>query len=224
MIGLLGEDLLEDRARPELVGVRLVGGRRRRVQREGVEDRSFPIVGIAAVDLLHGLLVGGGPRAVIELVVVAIVRLDRADVVLLARRHRQPSRLVEGGRALLQHRGARRRPERVVDAHRDAPVPHRARGVRGRDRRKSLQRLLVPERVQERDRALEVSLDGGRAGDGEAHASELFAVVGGRDRSAGEHQHAERKGEIASIHDGTSSADRARHPFRFDGAAFGQRS
>ena len=146
-----------------------------------VEDGGFAIFGIASVELFHGLLVGRGPRAVIELVVVAIVRLDSADIVLLARRHRQAARLLERGRTLLQHRLARRLPERVVDAHRNAPVAHRARGVRGRHRGEGLQRLLVPERVQQRDRPLEVGLHGRCAGDREVHGAELFCVVGGHD-------------------------------------------
>ena len=40
-------------------------------------------------------------------------------------------------------------------AHRDAPVPHRATGFCLGDRGKCLQRLGIPERVQNPDRLLE---------------------------------------------------------------------
>ena len=181
MVRLLGQDLLEDRARLQLIGVRLVGRRRRRVQRERIEHRGLAVVGIAPVELLHRLLVGGGPRAMVQLVVVAIVRLDRGDVVLLARRCGQPTRLLQGGRALLQHRRARGLPERVVDAHRHAPVAHRAGRILRRQLGEGLLRLLVPERVQERDRALEIGLDSGRTRDGEGDVAKFRPALGGRD-------------------------------------------
>src|SRR5215470_20415011 len=109
----------------------------------------------------------------VNLVRLPIVALNGGDIVLLARRHGQASRLLESGRALLEHRRTRWLPERIVDAHGDAPVAHRTARILRRDRGERLLRLLVPEGVQERDGALEVVLDGGRARDGEVHAAEL---------------------------------------------------
>ena len=231
VLRLLREDPFEDRARLELVGVGLVGGRCGRVERQRVEDGGFPIVGIAAGQPLHGLLVGGRPRAVIERVGVAIVRRDGRDVLLLPRGRDQPARLLDRVGAPVQHRRARRLPERMVDAHRDAPVAHRARGVRGRDRGEGLLRLLVPERVQQRDRALEVGPNRGRAGDGEANGPELFSVVGERHRKRGEQERGERDEQQATLHgmasssalDSTEAASRTRDRGRLLFAQHGRR-
>src|SRR5262249_46320942 len=132
---------------------------------------------------------------VIELVRVPIVRVDRRDVVLLARGRGQAARFLEGGSALLQHRRAGRLPERIVDAHRDAPVGHRAIGVAHGDRGERLYRLLVPEGVEQRDRALEIRLDRGRARGGEVYGAELLTVVGEGAGGTDQHRGDEHRGD-----------------------------
>src|SRR5262249_42714275 len=57
-----------------------------------------------------------------------------------------------------------------------APVTHRAGRVRRRDARERLQRLFVPERVQQRDTALEDGLHRRGARRGEANLAERAAL------------------------------------------------
>ena len=83
VIWLLGPNFVEDLRRLALIGVGLVGGRRRCVQSQPVEYRGLAILGIAQVDLFHRLLVGDSPGPMIKLVAVAIEGRDRNDVVPL---------------------------------------------------------------------------------------------------------------------------------------------
>ena len=159
MVGQLRPHLFEDRARLFLIGVGLVGRRRSRDQREGIEHAGLPIIGIAQVHLLHRLFVSDRAGAVIDLVVVPVEGRDRRDVIafaigLLLRGHRLLDRL----RARLQRRRVGRVPQRVPMAHRDAPIAHRAIGFDLGHGSKGLDRLLVPEGVQDPDGLIEFLL------------------------------------------------------------------
>ena len=141
--------LVQDLGRLLLVGEGLVGRRLGRVQRQRIEDAGLLVVGEAGVNLLHRLLVGDRAGLVVELVVISIERGDRRDIGLLA------LGLRPGGVGLrdrfgagLQRRLARRVPQRIPVAHRDAPIGHRAVGLRLGDVAEAFQRLRVPERVQ----------------------------------------------------------------------------
>ena len=159
MIGHLRTDLIEDRLRLFLIGVGLVGRWRGRDQREGIEHAGLPIIGIALVHLLHGFFVSDGAGAVIDLVVVPVEGRDRRDVIafaigLLLRGHRLLDRL----RARLQRRRIGRVPQRVPMAHRHTPIAHRAIGLDLGDGSKGLDRLVVPEGVQDPDGLVEFLL------------------------------------------------------------------
>ena len=165
MLRLLLPLLVENVRRLALLGVGLVGRQCRRVQRQRVEHAGLAVLGIALVQLLHRLLVGDRTGAVIELVVVAVERADRRDVILFPLGLRPGGdRLVDRLQSGLQRRRAGREPQRVPVAHRDAPIAHRAAGLGLGDGGKGLDRLRVPERVQDPDRLIELLLRRGSAG------------------------------------------------------------
>src|SRR5216684_1455515 len=66
VIRLRSEDRLEDLRGLPLVRVRLVGGRRGRVERESVEDGRLGVIGITLVNAAHGRLVAEGPTPMID--------------------------------------------------------------------------------------------------------------------------------------------------------------
>jgi len=168
-----------------LVGlVETVGGGE---QRQRVEDARFTIIGVALRDRFHLAHIGGGARAMIELVVIGVERRERVDIVAFARRLRvQRQRPRDGVASLLQVGRRRRRPNLVPDAHGDPPIRHGAIGFGLGDRGKFLQRLAVPERVQGRERGIEARLDVGAARDGKAHvASAAFHQIVGVALGAG---------------------------------------
>src|SRR3974377_1199772 len=97
----------------------------------------------------------------VELVIVSVEGRDRRDVVLLTLGlGRSRHRLLDRPRARLQGRWARRIPQRVPMAHRDAPIADRAGGLGFGDRGEALPRLGIPEGVQGPDRVLELMLYG----------------------------------------------------------------
>ena len=69
MLRLALEDRLEDGRPLELVGVGLVGGRRRDIERDRVEDLGFVVIGIFRRQRLHRLQIGLHARLVRGLVV-----------------------------------------------------------------------------------------------------------------------------------------------------------
>ncbi len=182
MIGRAGQHGVEDVRRLLLHGVRLVGGGRRSEQGQAVEDRRLLVRRVARVDLLHRAREGGRSCAVIQVVGPGVERLHRGHVVPLARRGRAGGRgllgFVEPARQLRRAGGGGRvgrRPDGMEQGHGDAPVRHRAGGIRGQHVLERALRLLVGERVQESDRALELRPRRRRAGDGEVHRPQLLA-------------------------------------------------
>src|SRR5262249_13603072 len=137
----------------------------RDVERERVEDRRLAVGGILLAQRFHRFFVRERARLVIDLVGVLVVGLDRRDVVLLALRlgaRRLGAR--DRCRAVLQATWRRRAAERVAqrrDGH--APVRDAARGIGLGDGVEALDGLGEPERVLQRDRALELRLNGGIA-------------------------------------------------------------
>ena len=115
----------------------------------------------------------------IELVAVPVEGRDRRDVVLLALGFRRRGECLRDRlRARLQRRRAGRKPQRVPMAHRDAPIAHRAAGLRFGDRGERLQRLGIPERVQGPHGVLERLLRGRPAGDREIDFTRRFRRPG----------------------------------------------
>lgn len=173
MVRLLQVDRLEDCRRLELLGIGLVGGQRRGVEGQRVEHAGLAVVRVGRVDPRHRLLVGEAARAVIELVPVPVERRAGTDIVPLALglgadglgpRHRLGTRF-EGALA-------GRVPERVPVAHRHAPVAHGTGRVGLGHPGERLDRLLVPERVQDRDRTVQLLLRRRGAGGREMHLAE----------------------------------------------------
>ena len=73
------EDRLEDCRALELVGVGLVGGRRRHVERDRIGDLRLVVVGVFRGQRLHRLEIGLHARAVLGLVVVDVHRAQSVD-------------------------------------------------------------------------------------------------------------------------------------------------
>ena len=76
-------DHFEDGRAFELVGIGLVGRRRRGVEGKGIIDLRFVIIWITLRELFHGLGVSLHARAVIDLVVIGVHGAERIDVVAL---------------------------------------------------------------------------------------------------------------------------------------------
>ena len=155
VIRLRSEDRLEDPRGVPLVRVRLVGGRRGRVERERVEDGRLGVIGITLVNAAHGRLVAEGPTPMIHSTGVLVECGDGVD----------PGRfavgLGDGLRALhsrgtgLKSGGGRREPEGIPVTHGESPKPHGAARVGLRDGRELPGGMRVPERVEDRHRVVE---------------------------------------------------------------------
>ena len=203
MVGLLGEDLFEDRRSLELFGVGLVGGVERDVERQRVEDGRLAVVGIALGELFHGLLIGDGARPVVDLLGVLVERLDGGDVVALtlgpgAGRLRP----LDGRPPLLEAARAGRCGEGVAEPrHGHAPVGDGAAGIDLSGFGEPLDGRVERERVQQRDPDLERRLRRGATRGREVDGAELFAFGGARRRGDGrgqeksDEEHAEHAGE-----------------------------
>src|SRR5207244_8237301 len=84
MIRHLRSQLVEYCGGVELLREGLVGRRRRRDERERIEDGSLRIVGAALEDLLHRLLIGLGASPMVEFVWVFVEGLDGPNVIPFA--------------------------------------------------------------------------------------------------------------------------------------------
>ena len=151
---------------------------RRAEESKGVQNRGFTILGIALVDAVHGLRVGFGALFVIDFSRVGVKDCQRLDVVTLARGRRiKRTRFHQQFRAALEIGLRRAIPELVIQAHRLAPVGHRAARIFFLDFFKLIDGGFVLEGVKERHAALKLRLHRGRTGGRERHSAELFAGV-----------------------------------------------
>src|SRR6202790_4903621 len=128
------------------------------------------------VHLLHCRGVSPGSRFVVRFLAVGIERLQGQDVIALA--VSRPSLYLAG---LLQLRRGpldgwcvRPIPELMPQAHGLAPVRHGALRVLLFDVEKSLLRLFVPERMQQRDTLFECLLRVRSTRHGKMHRAQLF--------------------------------------------------
>ncbi len=137
VIGLLLLHPLQDRCRGELVGIRLVRQRGGHVERQGVEDLRLRVVRITLRQRRHRRLVGNPARAEIGLAGLTVDKVDRLDVLALARRLRADGlRAVECGTRLFD-RLLRRflAGQRILlERHGDAPECNRATEILRLDR------------------------------------------------------------------------------------------
>ena len=161
MLRLALEDVFQDRGRLELIGVGLVGGRSRNVERKGIIDLRLVVLRIALRHRLHRLEIGLHPGAVVELVVIGIERAKRGDKFVFARRL-CPDRLgFLNGREPLRQIGGGRDAERIEQQARcDAPVGDGAVGIGLERVLENLLRRAIPERVLVAHAAVEPALRG----------------------------------------------------------------
>ena len=145
---LAAEDRLEDGGALELIGVGLVVGRSRDVERDGIEDLRFVIVRIFLRQRFHRLEIGLDTLSMRNLVVVGVEDHQRIDVIALALGARVDRlSLLQRSEAERQI-GRRRRSMRVVEqAQRDPPIGDRASRIGFEDILENLFGGLVPERV-----------------------------------------------------------------------------
>ena len=178
MLGLGGEEPVQDLAGLALLREARVARGSGRDEHLGVKDRRFVIIRETPREVLERGAVRDGTGAVIGLVAVGVKGVDRGDVALLPVRLRPESGgLFGGGAAGGELRWSGRRPDRVVVRRRDAPVRHPALGVLRRDLRERGARLFIPERVEQRDGPREGGLELRLAGERELDRAEGFAAV-----------------------------------------------
>ena len=180
MIGIFGEQRIEDRHGPVLrrqAGVIRCLGRQ---QRQGIEGSRIGIARMPGIELCHrrGIALDAG----LVLALVGPKELAECrDVPALAG-------ALCRGRARCLHFGPAARagafvgtiPDLMEHAHRDAPMRHGAVRVTLRDLGELPLRFFVPEVVQQRDGAVEGYAHLGGARDGESNASQAFTADGPR--------------------------------------------
>ena len=172
MVGHLGEQRLENLRRLPLLGVSLVGGHSRLRDRQRIENAQLDILRVLVGDLLHGRLVLHHPIPLRRRLGAAVENGDGLDQRPLARRRRAcRARLRHRRRSRLDDLGGANTGERVPPlAHRYAPIRHSTSGILLRDALEHLRRFRIPERVQQRDRFVEVVAHRRRARVVELHA------------------------------------------------------
>jgi hypothetical protein len=159
MLRLTRPDIFQDGRPLELIGIRLVGGRSSDVECERVMDLRFVIVWVALRQLFHRLEVGQHAGAMVDLVVVGVHRVERFDIVALARRLRaQGFALCKRGSALREVFDGRGDVRIVEQAQRDAPIGNGALRIGLERVLEGFLRSPVPERVLVQHRLVEMLL------------------------------------------------------------------
>ena len=130
-----------------------------------MEHLGLDIVGVLATQGVHGLLVVLCARVLVDFVVVLVELLQCGEPVALALRLRADGLTFQNCiEPTLQGRGIPRADERIRPlTHRDAPVGDRARRVGFRNCVEGFHRLREVERMQHRQRAIELLLALSRA-------------------------------------------------------------
>ncbi len=199
VVGILLVERLEDRDRLQERLHRLVI--ERLVQRERVEDLGLDVLGILLRQRFHRIAIAARARFLVDRIVALVVDLDRRDPVALARAlGADRFAFLDVVESALQRGGVERADQRVWPiAHGEAPIRDRAVGIGLQRRVERIDRLGKVERMEHRERALEVLLRGGRARRLEQHAAETtglrvleqIVVMGGRGpgRQRGQHEH-----------------------------------
>ena len=159
MLRLALEDVFQDRRRLELIGVGLIGGRSRNVEREGVVDLRLVVLRIVLRHRRHGLEIGLHAAAMIELVIVGIERAERVDKLPFARRLCADGFGLLNGREPFRQIGGGRDAERIEQqAHADAPVGDGAVRIGLEHVLEDILRRAVPERMLIAHAAIEPAL------------------------------------------------------------------
>ena len=175
MVGLGGEELLQDRRRLLAICESCVLVRFGGEQGERVENRGFVVIRVGLVNLLHRVGVRLGASVVLEVLGIAVEGCDGRDIRLLARSGRAVSgfRRMNFVEAVLDDLLVRLVPQLVPQAHGQSPVRHGAVGIASGNLHEFFFCLFVPKRVQQSHAALEGLLHISRAGDREGDRTEL---------------------------------------------------
>jgi hypothetical protein len=154
--------------------------RHRFIDRERIEERGLGIIRIATIDLLHCCFVSQDSHRMVTVLPIAIIGVDRCDIVALPGRWRvRRFCLFNGLPSALEGISVRRPNKRVrAGAYRDPPVRHRAVRVRRRQLGERVEPLRIPKTVEHREGTIELSLGVRTAGDREMHVSQFLAVSG----------------------------------------------
>lgn len=179
MLRLMRQYAIENLRSFLLIRVRLVVRRCDAKQGERVEDRGFVILWIRARHIRHRLFVREHACAVSELVGICIEGVDRVDECLLARRFRVDLLRFRGGLPSgpqFIRRGSC--PERMQIGHCRAPPGHAALRVCIRCAAERLLRLDIPERMYERDAAIDLLLRCSIARSSQTHRPDVSEIVG----------------------------------------------
>ena len=158
MIGILLPQRLENLRRLQLRRVGLVGGQRRLVHGQRVENARFDVFGVIALHGLHGFRVGERPIAMRHRGGVLEQLADRADVGALARRRRSCGEaFLHRVASTFEQRSGLDAAERIAPlGHRDAPVRDRAIRIHAEHLVEPFCRGAVFEGMQQRHGAIEV--------------------------------------------------------------------
>jgi hypothetical protein len=205
MFLLVGQHAIENLRRLLLIGVRLVVRRGHAEERERVEDRRLAILRMIARHRLHRAGIRAHARRMIELVEAVVEGVDGVDERLLAIRLRADLlRFLRRFESGLQLGRRRRSPDRMEVRHGHAPPGHAARFVRRGRAAERLLRLGVPERMNEREAAVDFLLRrrvARRVDVGFANVAEVVLVIGvvrvrivrERDQRNGENERCEQR-------------------------------
>jgi hypothetical protein len=177
MLRLALGDLFQDGRTLELVGVGLVGRRRRGVERQRIMDLRFVVIRIARSQRFHGLGVGQQAGAVIDLFVIGVHGAQCREVVALALRLGADAfRFLQRSSTLgevLHRRHAMGIPQQ---AERDAPIGDGALGIGLQHILEGFLRGAIPERVLIEHAAVEQLLRFRLARCLEMHLAQLVVV------------------------------------------------
>src|SRR5215831_18081099 len=179
MLGFDGQNTVQNFSGLLLVRVALVIRHHpSRNERQRIEDRGLMIFRVTPAESLHRIAISERARPMVKGPGVFIEGFDGRDVVSLTLSARADGfSLLYGGLPLLQFLFYRRRPDGMVVTHRNAPVAHTALLISDGNLCESFFGLLVLERMEPGDRAIELPLRRIRARDGKVNLSEFVLVL-----------------------------------------------
>ncbi len=153
VIGLGGEDFLQDGGGLALVGVGFIREGGRAQQRQRVKRGDLLVLRKFCRELFHVEAIRHRARAMVAFSRVGVEVSQRGDEPLLALRPGAGAhRLRDRCRSRLQRLGVGQVPERTPVGHGFAPIGHSTLGVLFGDCGEFTQRFFVSERVQQRHR------------------------------------------------------------------------
>jgi hypothetical protein len=180
MIRVCRQLAFEDGARLQQIGIGAIGRQRRLIECQRVEDARLRILLVGIRQFLHRLLIGNGPGARVHVRGVLVEQRHSLDVVALPLRlGRRSTPFVYGCLPERDRLHASEATERVPPpAHRDAPTRHRAVGILRQHLFERIDGGREPERMEQRDAAIEVGRDVCRARRRKVNVAEALRYTG----------------------------------------------